>query len=180
MIDPPQSQSFHFSTRVGPQWNNIELLRTAVRNGAQAVFGEGDVSEVVGMITSELMENAVKYGDWRAPDRIWLRVAVVSYRRFVRIEVECPIEAGSEHLEHLREMLRWIDSFPSPQEAFLARMHEIAERGDKDGESGMGLVRVACEGPCRFDTSLGEGGVLTVRATMDLGETAATDAAPER
>ena len=61
MLDAPQSQSFHFSTRVGPQWNNIELLRTAVLHGAQAVFGQGDVSEVVGMITSELMENAVRY-----------------------------------------------------------------------------------------------------------------------
>lgn len=168
MSDPPQSQSFHFSTRVGPQWNNIELLRTAVLNGAQAVFGEGDVSEVVGMITSELMENAVKYGDWKPPDRIWLRVAVVSYRRFVRIEVECPVEPGSEHLDNLRRRLQWIEGFPSPQEAFVARMHEIAEHGDKDGSSGMGLVRVASEGPCRFETKLSEGGVLTVTATMDL------------
>lgn len=164
---PPTSQSFHFATRVGPRWSNVDRMRSAVLHGAEAVFGPGDASEVVSTITSELMENAVKYGDWTAAERAWLRVAVVGGRSSLRIEVECPTDEGSQHLANLRRMLQWIESFPSPRDAYLARVRAIAESGE-EGMSGMGLVRMMCEGPCRITARVLPDGVLVVAAEVNL------------
>jgi hypothetical protein len=172
--DGPISQSFHFATRVGPRWSNIDRMRTAVLHGAEAVFGPGDICEVVSTITSELMENAVKYGDWSPPDRLWLRVAVIGGRRSLRIDVECPTDEGSKHLANLHRMLSWIDTFPTPRDAYLERVREIAESGDT-GTSGMGLVRMAAEGPCRLSATLLSGGVLRVSAVVDIASDGLVD-----
>jgi hypothetical protein len=166
-MDGPASQSFHFAMRVGPRWSNIERMRTAVLHSAEAVFGPGDACEAVSTVTSELMENAVKYGDWSPPDRIWLKVAVVGGLRSLRINVECPINEGSAHFANLRRMLEWIESFPSPRDAYMARVQQIVESGES-GESGMGLVRIACEGPCRLSASVSPASVLMVSAIVDM------------
>jgi hypothetical protein len=172
--DGPASQSFHFATRVGPRWSNIDRMRTAVLHGAEAVFGPGDISEVVSTITSELMENAVKYGDWRPPDRLWLKVTVIGGGRSLQIDVECPTDEGSTHLTNLHRMLSWIDTFPTPRDAYYERVREIAESGDRE-TSGMGLVRMAAEGPCRLSASLLDGGMLRVSAVVDIAPDALSD-----
>ena len=169
--DGPASESFHFATRVGPRWSNVDRMRSAVLHGAEAVFGPGDASEIVSTITSELMENAVKYGDWTAPDRAWLKVAVVGGRSSLRIDVECPTDPRSQHLANLRRMLQWIESFPSPRDAYLARVRAIAESGE-EGMSGMGLVRMMCEGPCRITARVLPEGVLVVSAEVSLADLA--------
>lgn len=166
-MDAPASQSFHFAMRVGPRWSNVERMRTAVLHSAEAVFGPGDVSEVVSTVTSELMENAVKYGDWSPPERIWLRVAVVGGHRSLRINVECPIDEASPHLENLRRTIRWIEGFPTPRDAYLARVREIVEAGEP-GKSGMGLVRIAGEGPCRLSTRVLPDRQLMVSAIIEV------------
>jgi hypothetical protein len=165
-MDGPASQSFHFAMRVGPRWSNVERMRTAVLHSAEAVFG-GDASEVVSTVTSELMENAIKYGDWKPPDRIWLRVAVVGGHRSLRINVECPIDEASPHLANLRRMLEWIEGFPSPRDAYLARVQELVENGEP-GSSGMGLVRIAGEGPCQLSARVLPESLLMVSATVNL------------
>jgi hypothetical protein len=45
-------------------------------------------------------------------------------------------------------------------------MRSIAEEPETSGESKMGLVRIAYEGPCRIDAQAGEDGVMHVRATI--------------
>jgi hypothetical protein len=166
-MDGPASQSFHFAMRVGPRWSNVERMRTAVLHSAEAVFGPGDASEVVSTVTSELMENAIKYGDWKAPDRIWLRVAVVGGHRSLRINVESPLDEASPHLENLRRTLEWIEGFASPRDAYMARVQEIVESGEP-GSSGMGLVRIAGEGPCKLSARVLPDSLLMVSATVNL------------
>jgi anti-sigma regulatory factor (Ser/Thr protein kinase) len=166
-MDGPASQSFHFAMRVGPKWSNVERMRTAVLHSAEAVFGPGDASEVVSTVTSELMENAVKYGDWSPPDRIWLRVAVVGGLRSLRINVECPIDESSPHLANLTRMLAWIDGFPDPRDAYRTRIQEIVESGEP-GAGGMGLVRIAGEGPCKLSARIVPDRLLVVSAIVDL------------
>lgn len=173
-MEGPASQSFHFAMRVGPRWSNVERMRTAVLHSAEAVFGPGDASEVVSTVTSELMENAIKYGDWRPPYRIWLRIAVIGGHRSLRINVESPVDEGSPHLANLRRTLDWIEGFASPRDAYLARVQEIVERGEP-GSSGMGLVRIAGEGPCRLSASVLPSSLLLVSATVDLEPDLATN-----
>ena len=83
----------------------------------------------------------------------------------VRVEVASPITEASAHLENIRKTLAWIARFPSARDAYIARMQMIAEEPERTGESKMGLVRIAYEGPCLIDATV-TGDALHVRAAI--------------
>ena len=56
--------NFRLELPLQPEWQNVDLLRLAILNCLHAVFGDPELSESVGIVTSELLENAIKYGDW--------------------------------------------------------------------------------------------------------------------
>jgi hypothetical protein len=103
------------------------------------------------MATSELLENAVKYGDWvRAPgDKIGLQIDVAP--RSVTVEVQCPTSDDLRALRKLDEQIQWIRGFQSPFEAYVERLKLVSARGADLGESGLGLIRIAYEGRCVVD-----------------------------
>src|SRR6185436_8250437 len=103
------------------------------------------------MAASELLENAVKYGDWeRAPkDIIALTIEVGA--RSVTVEVQCPTADDLRALRKLDEQIQWIRGFQSPFEAYVERLKLVSARGHDVGESGLGLIRIAYEGRCVVD-----------------------------
>ena len=157
--------SFRLGLPIQPSWQNVDLLRVAILNCLSAVFGDRELGESVGIVTSELLENAIKYGDWSPGNSRPLAVTVVGGGGEVNIEVASPIAAGSTHLERIDGLLAWIRRFPTARDAYIARMEAIAEEPDKTGESRMGLVRIAYEGPCSIEAEA-EGGLLRVKATI--------------
>jgi hypothetical protein len=135
-------------------------------NCLSAVFGDPDLSESVGIVTSELLENAIKYGDWAQGESRFLLLSVCGGGHEVKVEVSSPIRDGSPHLDRISSTLEWITHFPSAREAYIARMREIAEEPERNGESRMGLVRIAYEGPCAIQANAAPDGVMLVRATI--------------
>jgi hypothetical protein len=164
--------NFHLELPIGPEWQNVDLLRLAILNCLAAVFGDQDLSESVGIVTSELLENAIKYGEWSKRGAMrFLTLSVRGTGHEVRVEVASPITDASAHLANIKKTLDWIGRFPSAREAYIARMQMIAEAPERTGESKMGLVRIAYEGPCTIEASV-ESGALHVRAaipTLDRG-----------
>ena len=163
---PAPPVNFHLELPIGPEWQNVDLLRLAILNCLAAVFGDQDLSESVGIVTSELLENAIKYGDWSKKRGVrFLTLSVRGSGNEVRVEVVSPVATGSPHLPNIDATLAWIKRFPSAREAYIARMQMIAESSEKTGESKMGLVRIAYEGPCRIDAKV-EGETLHVHASI--------------
>ena len=160
--------NFRLELPLQPEWQNVDLLRLAILNCLSAVFGDPDLSESVGIVTSELLENAIKYGDWSHAAGRSLRLSVKGGGTQVNVEVASPIHEASPHLASIRSTLEWIRKFPSAREAYISRMRAIAEhlRDEQSGESKMGLVRIAYEGPCDIDAEAGPDGVMHVRATI--------------
>jgi hypothetical protein len=167
-VPPPASPpvNFHLELPLGPEWRNVDLLRLAILNCLAAVFGDPDLSESVGIVTSELLENAIKYGDWTNHDGTLLMLSVRGTDEEVRVEVVSPVAKTSAHYTNIQATLAWIQKFPSAREAYIARMQAIASEVEKTGESKMGLVRIAYEGPCRLEAVLGEKNDLRVRAAI--------------
>ena len=163
---PPAAINFLLELPIGPEWQNVDLLRLAILNCLAAVFGDQDLSESVGIVTSELLENAIKYGDWTRKERPYLTLSVRGTTDEVRVEVASPVASASAHYANVKKTIDWIQKFASAREAYLARMHAIADNDDVTGESRMGLVRIAYEGPCAIDARLGEGEVLYVSAAI--------------
>ena len=154
---------------IGPKWKNVDLLRTAILNCVAVIVGEGDASNTVGIIVSELLENAIKYGEWSDATLSTLTLDITGNHDCIRIDVASPVRPGSSHYEELKKTVEWIRSFSAPREAYLERIRQVA---DEDGlRSRLGLVRIAHEGPCALDVRL-------LPETSMVVTTAVTEIAP--
>lgn len=142
-------------------WENVDLLRTSVLNCLAAVFRKVDGVHSFGTIAAELLENAIKYGHWpdgpTKPEHLHLRVW--GDRHQAHVEVTNPVNPDSDALKELLGTIDWLKSFPSAEEAYRARLLEVAT--SPKGVSKLGLVRIAYEGNCTLDARI-DGNVLRV------------------
>jgi hypothetical protein len=162
------SNEFGFSIdlTVRNEWKNIDLLRTSVQNCFAAVFADVDGCHAIAMVTGELLENALKYGDWLNTNRAMFRLRVVGDGGNIEVSVENPLREQDKNAVELMKSIEWINSYPTPEAAYRARMLQIAQ-DDTETASRLGLVRIAFEGNCRLSARLASGTVM-VTATLSL------------
>jgi two-component sensor histidine kinase len=142
--------NFYIDLPVKSEWSNVDLLRTSVQSCFSAVFSDIEGCHALAMVTGELLENAIKYGDWSGEDhRFRLRVWGEGNR--AHVSVENPIKSGDTGATEVIKTLGWMGQFTTPDEAYRARLLEIAEGiGANSSTSKLGLVRIAYEGNCRL------------------------------
>ena len=160
---PPR---FSIDLAVAPDWANAERLRTAVGSCMLAMSCDPDASRAVALVTAELAENAIKYGAFDDTSATF-RVNLTGADGRVSVVVESPAAAGDEHAARLFSMLSWIEGFRSGDDAFRARLLEIAKVGGPPSSSRLGLVRLVYEASCTLRAEI-DGGVLRVTAEMPL------------
>jgi hypothetical protein len=162
--------AFSIDLTVRNEWKNIDLLRTSVQNCFTAVFADLDGCHAIAMVTGELLENALKYGDWRSSDRTMFRLRVSGGAENVEISVQNPAKTDDPQASALRKSIDWINSFPKPEAAYRARMLQIAQEDTEESPSRLGLVRIAFEGNCHLAMAV-DNGIVTVTATLRLDGT---------
>ncbi len=157
-----------------PGWEAIEPFRAAVLACARAVFPHPALAPAVGLVTAELLENAVKFGRWDAAGDGVFALRVDGTQDRVEIEVSSPVAEGDENVERLRAELGRIASAPSPEQAYTKAVRAVA----LGKPACLGLSRAAYEGGCELSAVV-DGRVLRVRAvTRRLAPTPPTPAAP--
>ena len=156
---------FSIDLTVRNEWRNIDLLRTSVQNCFIAVFADLDGCHAIAMVTGELLENALKYGDWTGGDRAMFRLRVVGREGNIEVSVQNPLKANDAHAESLRSALEWLSSFAMPELAFRARLMQIAQDESDSRPSKLGLVRIAFEGNCKITAKV-DNGTVTVTALL--------------
>ena len=161
---------FSIDLTVRNEWRNVDLLRTSVQNCFTAVFADLDGCHAIAMVTGELLENALKYGDWQRGDRAMFRLRVNGGAGKIDVSVSNPLRANDVNASNLFKSIEWINSFAKPEQAYRARMLQIAQSDEDTSPSQLGLVRIAFEGNCRLKASLADGQV-TVVATLDMSGT---------
>jgi hypothetical protein len=157
---------FSIDLTVRNEWRNVDLLRTSVQNCFIAVFADVDGCHAIAMVTGELLENALKYGNWASGDRAMFRLRVVGNQGNIEVSVQNPLKPDDQNAHALMSSIEWINSFPKPEAAYRARMLQIAQ--DESGDtspSRLGLVRIAFEGNCRLSAKI-EKGAVTVSALL--------------
>src|SRR5689334_21190941 len=119
---------FTIDMTVRNEWRNVDLLRTSVQNCFTAVFADVDGCHAIAMVTGELLENALKYGDWMCGDRANFRLRVHgSQNNIVTVSVQNPLPDNDTHARALNDAIEWINSYPKPDAAYRARMMQIAQ-----------------------------------------------------
>ncbi|MCX5745466.1 MAG: hypothetical protein NT062_23565 [Proteobacteria bacterium] len=167
--EPLDEIGFSIDMTVRNEWRNVDLLRTSVQNCFTAVFADVDGCHAIAMVTGELLENALKYGDWLSGDRAMFRLRVRGAKNnVVMVSVQNPLKPTDPNAAALTDTIAWINGFPKPEAAYRARMMQIVENEDSDvSMSQLGLVRVAFEGNCRL-AAVVEDETVTVTAMLDL------------
>src|SRR5215813_11158172 len=132
-----QTFSFTIDLPIRSEWANVDLLRTSVQNCFTAVFSDIDGCHALAMVTGELLENAIKYGDWQGQPggAFRLRVWGNSKEPVAHVSVENPVRDEDAGVAELQAALRWIETFPSAKEAYRAKLLQIAASTGEPGES---------------------------------------------
>jgi hypothetical protein len=159
--------NFSIDLPVRSEWSNVDLLRTSVQNCFTAIFSDIEGCHALAMVTGELIENAIKYGDWSSSDEQRFRLRVWGEGRAAHVSVENPVLSDDPNAREVLRTLGWMQSFPSPIEAYRAKLLEIAGPGRDPGDSKLGLVRIAYEGNCVLMAELARG-VLRVQAELTV------------
>jgi hypothetical protein len=163
---------FSIDMTVRNEWRNVDLLRTSVQNCFTAVFADVDGCHAIAMVTGELLENALKYGDWVSGDRAMFRLRVRgSSNSVVEVSVQNPLSDSDANAANLYKAIEEINSFAKPEQAYRARMLQIAQNEEETSPSRLGLVRIAFEGNCKLAAKI-ENGTVTVTAALDLTQSA--------
>ncbi len=145
-----------------PEWDTVKASWDACRAMlAQAGLAE-DESYQLAMVAQELLENAVKYGAFEDGERIELEIRVAP--EDVTVEVKSRVGVDDAHLRRFDRMIQWIRGFQDPFEAYVERMKIVSAQPYAQGESGLGLTRIAYEGRCLIDFYVDGENTLAVSA----------------
>lgn len=161
-----ESGDFEFRVEVpfGPRWAHVELLRMSILHCLATIFQSHDFCEQLGMVTAELVENAIHYGHWKEGSDRPFRLGVQGRAGAVIVEVSNPIDPATHDPERLEKIVACLREAPSPKHAYMERLREIAAHPEEGG-SGLGLLRVAYETGCSLKVEL-QGGTARVLAEI--------------
>jgi hypothetical protein len=159
--------NFSIDLPVRSEWANVDLLRTSVQNCFTAIFSDIEGCHALAMVTGELIENAIKYGDWTGSDEQRFRLRVWGEGRAAHVSVENPVHSDDPNAKEVLRTLGWMRGFPSPIEAYRAKLLEIAGAARDPRDSKLGLVRIAYEGNCVLAAELTRD-VLRVQAELTV------------
>ena len=95
-------EEFRLQLSIPAQWERIDSVREAVGLSIGAVFGDQALKDAIAMVSAELLENAVKYGETEGGS---VRLSIERTRDRIEIRVTNPIPAASTHARALRDRL---------------------------------------------------------------------------
>jgi hypothetical protein len=131
------------------EWSNADLVRRSVQSCLVTAFEDASGRGSVAMVAGELLENAIKYGDWTDLEAC-CRVHVRGDAKGAEVWVENPVD--TKGAPELLSTLQWMSTFPSAEEAYRTRLLQIAT--EADGASKLGLLRIANEGKCKLRAAI--------------------------
>ncbi|MFO0659985.1 MAG: hypothetical protein U0165_09170 [Polyangiaceae bacterium] len=145
----------------GGVWQRVREVRAKVAEAASELSTEVRTAAV--MVTAELVENAIKYGE-SVPGCEDVQVHVTISSTQVAIEVANGATSRPA-LNELFERVEQISTSDNREGLYIKRLEEMLQSPGLSGK--LGLYRIGFEGnfelTCRHD-----GQILTVRATREL------------
>ena len=162
----PSKKAIYMS--IGPKWEQIEGIRKKTRAFLRSHDFSSELVDALTMVSSELVENGMKYGSFDRPqNRITFKLHISGNN--IIVEVTHPTSpSASHHLRQLDKTIQWIRGYQNPFQAYLEKLKEVAKKPIHDHESGLGLVRIAYEGKSILDFFVAEDNALNVSAIAGI------------
>jgi hypothetical protein len=139
-------------------WQHIRAIRKSV--GDALAEADPGFRTAAAMVASELVENAVKYGE-AVPAAPGIHFALLEAGGQLRIEVSNGCTDG-DGVHELQARVKEIARAPDKAALYMARLEALLARPDESGK--LGLYRIAFEG--KFDLQWSyRNAVVTMTAT---------------
>ena len=146
-----------------PDWIELENVYNTAYNFFSAFSFNSEYINMFTMITCELVENSIKYGDFHKHKKV--EVFVKIFQKKIMIIVRNPVGESSEpYLHELDKTIQRVRGFQDPYEAYIERMREISMEPFDNDKSGLGIVRISYEGHATLDFFINEEKILNVSA----------------
>lgn len=159
---PPPTATQCIERDLPAEWDAIKATWDECMDHLKGCGLDGDTAYALCMVAQELLENAVKYGRPQTDGRVHLSIDVAT--RHVTIEVKSAATSDPSQLKKLDDTIQWIRGFQNPFEAYVERLKEVSAQPYVEGQSGLGLPRVAYEGQCILDFYVDETDTLALSA----------------
>lgn len=121
----------------GPRWTYIATVRNFLQNFLLVTIGNNKAADIISMAASELLENAIKYA---SEEGTKIAVNYMEDKNLLTLSVEN--FTSVENIKILEEQIKEVNS-DSPENMYLRKMLEAAER--TDGMSQLGFARIRYE-----------------------------------
>ena len=147
-----------------PEWDELNIVRERLEHFlTEHQFSVDDIHALI-MVSSELVENAIKYeNSQNMTDKFEYSVDIEG--RSTIVEVRNRILGNDDlQLKKLDETIQWIRGYQNPFEAYVERLKLISAKELGENESGLGLTRIAYEGSSVLDFYVDENNVLAMSA----------------
>ncbi len=158
----PAARGTSIDLRIAPEWDAVKAVWDPCRTSLGRAGLQDDEAYALAMVAQELLENAVKYGAFGGGDEIQLTIHVGDEE--VIVEVKNRVGVDDAHLRRFDETIQWIRGFQDPFEAYVERMKVVSALPYVQGQSGLGLARIAYEGRCIIDFYVDDTNTLAVSA----------------
>jgi len=158
--------------RVGikPEWDNIEEVRNKTEIFLKSKNINEDTIDAVIMNISELLENAIKYGNFTSTENE-ITASILITERDITVEVKSPVKDEDDfHFKRLDRIVQWVRGYQNPFEAYIEKIKEIAHQPLDDSQSGLGIVRIAYEGQSIIDFFVNENNIISISAVLHMSE----------
>jgi len=127
----------YIEIRFGPRWKYISPARVFIQNFVAIALSDQAKADGIAMATSELLENAVKYG---ASDDT--HCIVQAFPETGTITASVTNQASEQGALAVKELYEKVMT-GTPLDAYIVQMREAATR--TDGKSQLGLARIRYE-----------------------------------
>jgi two-component sensor histidine kinase len=138
---PLAALTTHIEVHLKPSVRFVSLARRFVSDAYTDILSNSDLAWRLGMVTHELLENAVKYS---ADGSMMLRIGVEATAGDEKkmLVVTLQNKADHKHAETIRQMFKEMREIPDAAEYYQLLMERTAEH---DNGSGLGLGRIRLE-----------------------------------
>lgn len=155
---------------IKPEWDNIEAVRVQAESFLKSNRLNDDVIDAIIMNISELLENAIKYGNFNNSISDILASIIIS-ERDITVEVKSPVKDEDDlHFRRLDKIVQWVRGYQNPFEAYIEKIKEVALQPISDSQSGLGITRIAYEGQSIIDFYVNDNNIISVSAVYHLSE----------
>ncbi len=154
--------------RLPPDWEAAKREWAPLKAFFSECGLDANEAYAMAMTASELMENAIKYGTWTQADE-FISLAIDVSDRAVVVEVENPVVDDPAAVRQLDDRIQWMRGFQSPFQAYVERLKQVSSQSYQEGESGLGLCRIAYEARCLLDFYVTGTGRLAMSAVYQVG-----------